>query len=431
LDSKARRLKVWSLLAGYLRDRAGTIFVKFSLVLPVLLIALAGTVDHARYLREEKILQTAVDAASLAAAKEITVTNLGQEGLAEVVREVVIAWLRDRDRIVEMGTPEIDTIVRDEPYEVDVTAKRPFESAFGPVFGLASSVMRVNAIARVVGKPNICILGLNRRENGTISLEHEARVTGVDCAVFSNSAHNGGIQSKNDADLTASIICSAGGVQGGGRNFRPAPLFDCPVFDDPLADRPEPLDQPCDPNLPTVVRSDGDLFAGVYCSLTIGNGARVRLLPQGGETVFVFKGGRLVVGGDASLEGHGVGLHFTGHGTGFVFEEDSHIDLEAPRTGPLAGLLVFGSRSLPATTRFEILSNDARRLVGTIYIPKGELRVDATSPIADQSAYTAIVADKVRLYGGPHLVLNTNYSETKVPVPEGIKGTGQPIALAR
>lgn len=70
-------------------------------------------------------------------------------------------------------------------------------------------------------------------------------------------------------------------------------------------------------------------------------------------------------------------------------------------------------------------------LIGTIYIPKGELRVDATSPIADESAYTAIVADKMRLYGGPHLVLNTNYDQTDVPVPAGIRGAGQPVALSR
>jgi hypothetical protein len=92
---------------------------------------------------------------------------------------------------------------------------------------------------------------------------------------------------------------------------------------------------------------------------------------------------------------------------------------------------VFAARAQSSGASFQILSNDARRLVGTIYVPNGEVRVDATSPIADQSAYTAIVANKLRLYGGPHLVLNTNYDQTDVPVPEGIKGAGQPIRLVK
>ena len=54
-----------------------------------------------------------------------------------------------------------------------------------------------------------------------------------------------------------------------------------------------------------------------------------------------------------------------------------------------------------------------------------------TSPIADRSAYTAIVARMMTLYGGPNLVLNTNYDITDVPVPDGIRGAAQPVALVR
>jgi hypothetical protein len=59
------------------------------------------------------------------------------------------------------------------------------------------------------------------------------------------------------------------------------------------------------------------------------------------------------------------------------------------------------------------------------------LHIDANAPVADKSAYTAIVARMLTLYGGPHLVLNTNYEQTDVPVPDGIKGVGQPVQLAK
>jgi hypothetical protein len=137
----------------------------------------------------------------------------------------------------------------------------------------------------------------------------------------------------------------------------------------------------------------------------------------------------LVVKDNAILTGSSVGLFFTGDAATFTFAAESTIDLKAPTSGPLAGLLVFASRTQSSKAVHRILSNNARVMAGTIYIPNGELRIDASKPIADQSAYTAIVANTMRLYGGPHLILNTNYSETDIPVPDGIKGAGQPVRL--
>ena len=71
-----------------------------------------------------------------------------------------------------------------------------------------------------------------------------------------------------------------------------------------------------------------------------------------------------------------------------------------------------------------ILSSNAREMLGTIYLPKGRLEIATMSPIADQSAYTAIVAKSIRMSGSPTLVLNADYAATDVPVPEGIGPTG-------
>jgi hypothetical protein len=41
-------------------------------------------------------------------------------------------------------------------------------------------------------------------------------------------------------------------------------------------------------------------------------------------------------------------------------------------------------------------------------------------PVADQSAYTVVVARQIRMEAGPDLVLNTNYGGTDIPVPDGV-----------
>ena len=64
-----------------------------------------------------------------------------------------------------------------------------------------------------------------------------------------------------------------------------------------------------------------------------------------------------------------------------------------------------------------------------MYLPNGILIIKADNDIADQSAYTAIVVRRLRLLSGPNLVLNTDYDETTVPVPQGLGPAGGPTRL--
>ena len=49
--------------------------------------------------------------------------------------------------------------------------------------------------------------------------------------------------------------------------------------------------------------------------------------------------------------------------------------------------------------------------------------IAAQAPVADSSAYTAIVVGRMWLRKGPTLVLNSDYAATDVPVPAGLGGT--------
>jgi hypothetical protein len=76
-----------------------------------------------------------------------------------------------------------------------------------------------------------------------------------------------------------------------------------------------------------------------------------------------------------------------------------------------------------------ILSNNARTLIGTIYMPKGRLIIDADKPIADKSAYTVLVVQQLDLYSGPNLILNSDYGASEIPVPAGVGNYGGRISL--
>ena len=132
----------------------------------------------------------------------------------------------------------------------------------------------------------------------------------------------------------------------------------------------------------------------------------------------------------AEVGGDGVSF-LLGPVTFLFFGPETTISLAASRKGELAGLLFFGSRTQSKLITHTILSKNARTMLGTIYFPSNSFIVDGSAQIGQEAAYTAIVARRVVLMSGPNLVLNTNYDLTDVPVPDGIRGAGQPVSLVK
>ncbi|MFI4933999.1 MAG: hypothetical protein ACHP7N_05240 [Caulobacterales bacterium] len=62
--------------------------------------------------------------------------------------------------------------------------------------------------------------------------------------------------------------------------------------------------------------------------------------------------------------------------------------------------------------------------VAIFYVPSATLQVTgAGNRVADQSAWTVVIAQAITLSGSPNLVINANYAASNVPVPAGV-GSG-------
>jgi hypothetical protein len=212
----------------------------------------------------------------------------------------------------------------------------------------------------------------------------------------------------------------------GAATVSPTAVSDCPVVADPLASRPPPAVGGCtDNNLVVKNNNVVTLNPGVYCGgITISGNAQVTL----SSGIYVMKDGGLSVAGTATLTGNNAGIYITGSNPApLQFGGTSHVAMTAPTDGPMAGLLVYEDRALPQHLTHKITSNDARKLIGTIYLPVGDLLIDSGQTVADESAYTAIVVNHLLLKSGPNLVLNSDYSATNIPVPAGLRGVHQII----
>lgn len=404
----------------FLRNEAGGVVVLFGLALVPLLGAVGLAVDAGTWYGERARLQTAADSAAIAAAREMRIAN------SSVAQLTLVAEASARDAVAARGfdpaTVVVDAAVDLRSYAVRLRIEKPLQRVFSRMVTDAFARVSVAATARITGSAPICAIGLDPAEAKTVHLENRARLEAPGCAVYANSTHEQGLRIDNHAEMRAALICSAGGKSGPHAAFQPTPRTDCPPIPDPLAARPQPPVGGCTQH-DLVVTADRYLAPGVYCGgLRIRNGARVNL----GSGLYVVKDGPLRVDSGA-LVGRYTSFFFTGDGAAIDFGKRASIDLTAMRDGPIAGVLFFEDRAAPLGRDFKIESDDARTLLGTIYLPRGDLHVNAGDRVADRSAYTVIVARRIELSAGPTLTLNTNYGATDIPVPDGVGPTGDVV----
>jgi hypothetical protein len=430
-------------------NRSGSVGLIFGMALPALMAAVGVAVDISHLTLENSKLQAVADLTALATARELRLANASAGTLQSVAERFALANL-------VVGGVQPPVTVRSDmlPNKTGIRVQIEKQVRLYVLGYIAGDFMttRANATAKLAGGNPVCLLALDQKEDNTLVLTENAQLNAPNCAIYSNSKDPKGLMLQLNSSIHAAAVYSAGGKYANAGAITPAPQLDAPAVADPLANRPPPtVPASCDHQNTTVSVSQ-TIFPGVYCGgLYVTGGARVVLNPG----VYILTNGPLMVDGSSTLFSTGAGFYLTGKDSTFYFASDSNIDLTAPTDGPLAGLLISQNRDVsmqppgipyppgvkppvkfPPIPKLaagipkfkdpvnQILSNNARTLLGTIYTPQGALYIEATNPIADQSAYTIIVARQLGLAAGPNLILNTNYGATSVPVPNGLGVNG-------
>jgi Flp pilus assembly protein TadG len=432
-----------------------------------------GIIDYMSLRNQEGALQDVADRAAIAAAQELVVFKGSNDRVDSVAATFVDAnYKREHET-------EAEIVNNGKGVKVTITSA-PQTYFPGPIAQGVTEVKAV-AIAEISGGGYVCMIGLDENAPSTLEMSDKAKVTAEKCAIYSNSANSASLTLHSLARVKADLVCVAGGVFGAKSAVTPnEPVEDCPPLEDPLRDRPEPnvgLLQ-CDNilgkegvlgkngilgkgltgkegllgkdgallNKDSGLLKGGDLVGaiapgllvtgkdelepGVYCGGLNVIGGDVKLKPG----TYILNNGGLVVANGGKLVGENVGFYLTGAlGLSTIqFAPSSTISLTAPKTGDMAGMLFFEDRDVLFKFPHIIASNDARSLVGTIYLPGNTLEINSQNPIADQSDYTVIIARKFEMKDGPELVLNTDYENSPIPVPDGVGNKAKPtVRLTR
>jgi len=147
--------------------------------------------------------------------------------------------------------------------------------------------------------------------------------------------------------------------------------------------------------------------------------------------LYVIKDGVVNESGGTSFTGNGVSFFLTGLGAGVQMSGQANWHLTAPTSGPLAGFVFFLDPSGPSglAASASSLSGSAEMFFeGVIYFPKQQLTLTGGAEAQTPSPYTGYVADTIRINGNGRLVINSDPSQTTVPVPGALQVTwnGQP-----
>lgn len=400
-----------SIFRRFGRSNSGVVALVVALAAPVLVIMAGVAVDLARTVKARTTLQQAADAAVLAGAGAMRTTS------APAASSVAEAIARDLARSLDNLAVSTSTTTTD--MQADLAADVP--TTLLKLAGSSSVHLKARARARLLGSTPTCIVVLDIAQKDAFDVDN-ATLNAKGCAAYSNSKAPDSIWLDKGSALNTEFTCSSGGAKAtGGATFNPPAITDCPVKTDPLMGWPAPpVGTTCDAKKLSIAVTTV-LTPGVYCGgINVQTNAAVTLLPG----VYVIKDGPLKLNGDASLVGSGVSLYLTGNGAILDVDGAAAMNLSAPSAGSMTGILVFEDPAASLNNVHKLHSRNAPNLLGTIYLPRGELQIGApggytatSDGMAQNSAWTIIVARVLSVHDKISLTLNTNFGATSVKPP--------------
>lgn len=364
-----------------------TIIAAISIV-PVLLAA-GSAIDYIGANRLETSLQSAVDAAALAAAASPSDETSIKSALA--------ATFLHNTAEFEATIPDV-TVAEDR---VTVSATAIFPTSFMKLAGLESIPVNVTATATAITKP-VCLLALNKTAPGAINLYGStASITAQDCVVHSNSASATGLANTSGAMSTADVFCSTGGYAG--TKFDPLPKTNCRAVKDPYAGLPVPDVSGCDFTNVGISAGTVNLYPGVYCGGLSISGGTANFAPG----LYVMKDGSFKGSSSTTnIYGSEVTFYFYGDKSNLEITGGAVTDLSAPKTGPYAGLVFVQYPGNGGGSLNKITGHSDTKIIGAGYFPTQKLSIGGSGNFGVKSPYMSFVADELQFHGNGKITLS-------------------------
>lgn len=391
----------------YVRDEKGVTAMLGALVLPVVMGMAGLGVDASSWFMSKRDLQTAADAAALAAAYEIA------NGSAENAENAAMKEARNNG-LADNGT--LDLSVSEGEAGSTLISVELSQSAplwFSKIFVDSISVgVTAEAEYTEENDGSACILSLDETEDQALKTSGNVEISMPNCGIAVNSDSDQALYMNGNVNVEVADARIHGGYDTvGSVEFTYDSLrTGANRVEDPYADLDVPPYSECSSAAKrrgTRVNSDTTLQPGVYCGgITVTGNNNVTFAPG----VYILDGGSFNVTGGGSLSGDGVSFVMTNSpGSGSYGNVDISggrtVNFSAPEEGEdMEGVVFYQDRNAPETGTNRITGNAEVLIDGAAYFPSQEVTIGGTSSISSSSnPCSRVIGRLVTLHGTPNL----------------------------
>jgi len=392
-------------------DRRGGILVYTAIAAPALIGFAGMSIDIGYWYAKTRQLQSIADSAAIAGALEGEKTNGDDAAIQAAVEHDAtnhgFAATNGRT-IVSHNPPEESMFYAGFSDMVEVVVSEPGSSFIAGALFDADPTFTARAVAKS-DTNDTCVWSLSPDASSAVSVQGGAQVS-LGCGVLVNSNDPSAISQGGSSCLNTTEIKVVGGSSGSCLN-PPPDTGTSPVID-PLGafDFEALYEQFYGPFPPTPCTNNTiNVNGGQSLPLNPGcYGADIRINTSGTVTmnpgVYVFDGAALNLQAQATVTGSDVVIYFTKTGTngngdeGMSISAGAVINLDAPDTGPYAGVLIVADRDSPTTTDFDLTGGATQNLEGIVYLPNRHVKFAGGSALNTSS--TLLIADTVAFTGG-------------------------------
>ena len=363
-----------SRIRTFAADSRGATAVAFGLMLIPLTLFAGAAVDYSRISAVRANLQSAVDAATLAAAAaDVNQSTTGFKTLMGVLGPAG-------------SSVSSSSFAANGDGSITGSATASADLSFMRMIGLNTMQISASATAgRTAGGaasgPRVCILLKDSDASQALLINSGVTINAPNCEIDVASKANTAAMINNGANVNVSKLCVASSSVTVNGSAPPTLTKPCNVASDPFAGA-----------LPTVPSSSctvsnqnysgtNYLSPGVYCGTYNFNGSGTLNLSAG---LYVFKGTRWNLNSGWTVNGTGVTFYFADSNSYIQINSGVAINITAPTSGIYSNILMFEPVGLSKSS-FSVNGSAGHTFAGLIYLPSRNVTFNSVSSVTSEN----------------------------------------------
>lgn len=410
MSSNRRLRRCLAALRRLPRDHSGSAAILVGLTLPVLVGFGMLSIDVGAWYWYRRDLQTAVDAAALAAAFAV---DEGKSPREAALSDAVRNGFRDGPGTIVVQAPPSSGPGSDDPTAVAVTLEQPVPLFFARVLGEGRASVSVTAAAAALDFGQFCVLGLDPTAARTVFVSGNGSVQ-LTCGIAVNSNSSSAFHIGGSASVEATTARIVGDISISGNPARTwteaEPRTGRRPVNDPYADLEVPPVLSCDEkDVKVKPKEDLTLDPGGAGVMTLCGGLDVKGTLSLEPGIYIVDGGEVKINSGARLTGTDVTIILTGQGSDYAtihVNGGAEVDLRAPTSGDWTDIVLFQDpNAINGGSKGNVLNGSGSlHLEGVAYFPSQDLTVNGTG---DAEGSCMVLVARTVSFSGNSDTLNT------------------------